>query len=155
MDDKASVNSAINSITKYSYGTDTRLAITKSFEIYQDFARDDVGHVIIFLTDGMSGNGVDNIDLLHVEGVEVYAIGVGSGAYIPEMEQIASTPTDHYTYRVQNYVALEAIQHSVIQDICSTVPKGQDGFRSGGPSGVGANADVPAGFYNVEGEYVE
>ncbi|XP_067680567.1 collagen alpha-4(VI) chain-like [Haliotis asinina] len=83
-------------------------------------ARPSAARIVIVMTDGQSTNRANTIqeaNILHQAGVEVMAIGIGSGANQQELANIASD-TKH-VFSVTNFDALKTIQNELQQTTCA------------------------------------
>lgn len=80
-------------------------------------ARLNADDIVIFITDGgtdLPGMAINEARQLHDQGVEVIAVGVGTGPDDHELDQIKS----NYSFKVAAYRALKQILASVVTKLC-------------------------------------
>ena len=72
-------------------------------------------------TDGKSENREQTrmeAQRLRAEGVHVFAVGVGEGVVLDELDVIASAPSDDFVFTVDNYAALASIKKLLALKTC-------------------------------------
>ncbi|XP_033749224.1 collagen alpha-4(VI) chain-like [Pecten maximus] len=90
-------------------------------------ARPGVAHVAVILTDGVSRNVISTFNqarLLKDQGVYVFAIGIGKGPNMKELQAIGSKPSDEFVFKVASFNILESIKDKLAMKVCR-VPKYQ------------------------------
>ncbi|XP_059933079.1 collagen alpha-3(VI) chain-like isoform X3 [Gadus macrocephalus] len=98
-----------------------------------------VSQLVVVLTDGRSQDDVSEpARVLHLAGVEVFAVGV-QGAAEWELKEMASRPADSHVLSVDSFVALRDITQDLVAGICGAVSQ-----ALGAPVGMEAR-DVAAG----------
>ena len=122
----SSLLSAINNLP-YNHGpsTDTDEALTLLLSTAQNGVlglRNDSIKVAVVITDGKSNNHTATLSAaaaLHASNIfDVYAVGV-DGAYLPELQGIASSP-DFVSFTSSfNSTGLQLLQDSLIPQLCS------------------------------------
>jgi collagen type VI alpha len=125
--DKRQLLSKIRNIDHIGGGTTTSEALKM---IRQDgFRRDNnrpgVVKIAIVLTDGLSAN--EDLTrrealLTHAAGIKVFAIGIGDGIDLLEIQNIASNPDDNYVFQVNDFNSLETIKDLLAIKTCSAKP---------------------------------
>lgn len=76
----------------------------------------------VIITDGRSDNAtLSALEAYKVkaEGVHLFAVGVGRNLDMEELKTLASEPTDHYTFLVDNYHGLERIKDLLAIKTCA------------------------------------
>ncbi|XP_069138670.1 cartilage matrix protein-like [Argopecten irradians] len=94
---------------------------------FEHNARQGVAHVAVVLTDGASRNTqrtMRQARLLKEQGVYVFAIGIGKGPNMEELQAIGSEPSDEFVSKVANFTLLETIKEKLAMKVCR-VPKYQ------------------------------
>ncbi|CAH1792491.1 unnamed protein product [Owenia fusiformis] len=119
---KAPLKERISAIKQKLGGTETALAIdfmrTKVFK-HANGMRDDVPHIVIVITDGVSREPKDTKQAAKkakAEGLMVYAVGVGLKINKNELEAIASDPS--FVFEVDNFDALNEIKEVLAIKVC-------------------------------------
>ncbi|OWF48417.1 Vitrin [Mizuhopecten yessoensis] len=90
-------------------------------------ARPGVAHIAVVLTDGVSRNKRSTIkqaQLLKDQGVNVFAIGIGKGPNMNELEAIGSEPSNEFVYKIAGFNVLNFIKDKLALKVCR-VPKYQ------------------------------
>lgn len=84
--------------------------------------RSDAPHIAIVVTNGPSGA----IDITKLEaqtardnGVILYAVGVGNGVNLNELQAIASDPDPRHLFQAQNYDALHSLSDLLATKVCN------------------------------------
>ncbi|KAK3101772.1 hypothetical protein FSP39_006235 [Pinctada imbricata] len=120
--DNATLIENINKIP-YTRGT-TNTAGAIQFVLDNSFIpsagdRDDVGNVLIVITDGQSNNKTETLfmaDRLRRSNLTVFAVGVGAGADFEELKAIATN--NQYVFNVTTYDALSELQYELARAAC-------------------------------------
>ena len=121
---KTALVNAINGITYDSGATATHLALqyimTNSFKPAAG-DRANVPNILIVMTDGKSNSPAQTLaeaqKLHQIQGLTVFAIGIGSGADQTELGHIASDSKNVFT--VNDFNALQTIQNELKKQACS------------------------------------
>lgn len=120
--EKNELLAAIRRIPYSQGGTYTELALKwvreKAFTS-QSGDRENAGNILIVMTDGKSNNATKTkieADKLHQAGIQVFAIGIGTGIKGFELENIASDSENVFT--VIGFDALSTIQSKLKQTTC-------------------------------------
>ena len=123
-----SLNSVLSAINNLPYNdgsnTDTAEAITLLLSIAQNGVlglRSDSSKVAIVITDGQSSSRTATLSAaaaLHASNIfDVYAVGV-DGAYLPELEGIASSPEYVFFTSSFNSTGLQQLQDRIVPQLC-------------------------------------
>ena len=126
-----SLLSAINNLPYSGGGTDTDEALTLLLSTAQNGVlglRSDSTKVAIVITDGRSSSSSATLSAaarLHASNIfDVYAVGV-DGAYLPELQGIASSPDFVFFTNSFNSSGLQQLQDRLIPQLCGgkyTIP---------------------------------
>lgn len=87
--------------------------------------RPNVPHITIVLTDGMSQNSSyteQEAAAVHGQGITVFVIGIGNQVDEKELAAIASTPTDNFMFKIDNFDALQSIKDRLAVRTCKVPP---------------------------------
>ena len=124
-----SLNSLLLAINRLPYsggGTDTAEALTLLLSTAQNGVlglRSDSSKVAIVITDGQSSSRTATSSAaaaLHASNTfDVYAIGI-DGAYLPELQGIASSPEFVFFTSSFNSTGLQQLQDRIIQQFCGS-----------------------------------
>lgn len=122
---KTSLSSAIVSIPYPGGGTSTHLGIQAARNEFRVNGRSGARRLLIVATDGRSNNPADTAaqaELAKSENIEVFAIGIGSGANRDELRLIATDPDSTYVLTITNYTAesFAAITEQLNEGICTS-----------------------------------
>ena len=123
-----SLNSLLSAINRLPYdngpSTDTDEALTLLLSTAQNGAlglRSDSSKVAIVITDGQSSSRTATLSAaaaLHASNIfDVYAVGI-DGAYMPELQGIASSPEFIFFTNSFNSTGLEQLQYRIIPQLC-------------------------------------
>ena len=117
--------SAINNLTYNVGGSNTAEALTLLLSTAQNGRlglRNDSSKVAIVITDGRSSSSSATSSaaaVLHASNIfDVYAVGVG-GAYLPELQRIASSPEFVFSTNSFNSVGLQQLQEEIMPQLCN------------------------------------
>ncbi|XP_060073208.1 collagen alpha-1(XII) chain-like [Ylistrum balloti] len=118
-----SLSAAIQRIP-YAYGT-TNTADAIRFVRENGFTderrREGVAHIIIVLTDGLSRDQTmtkQESELARSQGIYLFAIGIGNGAELEELQNIGNKPHDKYVFQVRSFRALDSIKDLLASRTC-------------------------------------
>ena len=121
-----SLLSAINNLPYSSGGTNTAEALTLLLSSAQNGTlrlRNDSSKVAVIITDGQSNNRSVTLSAaaaLHASNIfDVYAVGV-DGAYLPELQAIASSPNFVFFESSFNSTGLQQLQYEILPQLCNS-----------------------------------
>ncbi|KAL4227330.1 Trimeric coiled-coil oligomerization domain of matrilin [Mactra antiquata] len=125
--DKASVKNKIRNIKHIGGGTYTSdaLRMVRQEAFARGVVRDNVAKIAIVLTDGLSANEEltkKEAELTQAAGINVFAIGIGKGVDLVEIQNIASNPDDNYVFQVGDFNSLETIKETLAIKTCNEKP---------------------------------
>jgi hypothetical protein len=90
--------------------------------------RPGVPHVIILLTDGQQegapGDPVAEAENARAAGTEIFAVGVGGGPNIDQLNAIASDPDATHVFSVGDFSSLQAIRDQLVASACPSPTAG-------------------------------
>jgi len=150
--DPASVQTHLNTLRgdQDRSNTQTGLALQTMYDTINDFGRDGVPQVFVIITDGVSTNGliyphndpsgVDTAAQLINHPVTSYAIGVGSGTSLAELQAIASNPDEEHMFDLDGFNSLDQIKLALTSGVCQS-----EGDSSGGDGGTQSAPAPPSG----------
>ena len=117
--------SAINNLPYSAGGTNTAEALTLLLSSAQNGTlglRNDSSKVAVIITDGQSSNRSATLSaaaILHASNIfDVYAVGV-DGAYLPELQAIASSPDFVFFTSSFNSTGLQQLQDRILPQLCN------------------------------------
>ncbi|XP_013410815.1 uncharacterized protein LOC106173996 isoform X2 [Lingula anatina] len=129
--DKKALANAVDGIKYTRGGTITSEGIKMMTDLAFKPANGDrpnVQNIGIVITDGKSNNGrkfsKDAADAARKAGIEVFAIGVGSGVDQNELKDIGNDPDKDYVFTVGNFDALKSIKSQLTVQTCKVIPTG-------------------------------
>ena len=122
---KASLSSAIVSIPYPRGGTSTHLGLQEARNQFSTNGRQGAKRVLIVATDGQSNNPAATAreaGLVMDDNIEVFSIGIGSGANQEELRIIASDPDSTHVLTIRNFTAqsFTSIIESLNKGICKS-----------------------------------
>jgi len=86
--------------------------------------RPGVAKIGIVLTDGQSDNttatAIEAV-LTKAAGVHLFAVGIGTDVDLMELKAIASSPSEHYTFLVENFAGLGHIRDLLAIKTCEGI----------------------------------
>ncbi|XP_052233684.1 uncharacterized protein LOC127846468 isoform X4 [Dreissena polymorpha] len=144
--DKAALEAAIMSI-QYN-GGQPALANAIRYVTGSSFSplhggRADAPHVAVVLTNQPSGT-IDTIKLQSQtakdNGVIIYAVGIGNGVNMNELQTLASDPDSRHLYTANNFDALSSLKDILATKLCNELPP--DPSKLPAPSSCLQKADV-------------
>ena len=122
---KSALLSAINNLPYSAGGTNTAEALKLLLLSAQNGTlglRNDSSKVAIVITDGQSDNRSATLSTaaaLHTSNIfDVYAVGV-DGAYLPELQAIASSPDFVFFTNSFNSTGLQQLQDRILPQLCN------------------------------------
>ena len=119
--DAAALDAAIAAMTQVNGGTDIREGLALARTELADHGRIDAPDAVILLTDGGhygTGDPKTEADALKLLGVDVFGIGVGSGANMTTINAIASDPDSSHAFPVTNFTTLVASVNNISDTVC-------------------------------------
>ena len=121
-----SLLSAINNLPYSGGGTDTDEALTLLLSTAQNGVlglRNDSFKVAIVITDGQSSSRTATLAAaarLHASNIfDVYAVGI-EGAYLPELQGIASSPDFVFFTNSSNSTGLQQLHDGILPQLCDS-----------------------------------
>jgi hypothetical protein len=80
----------------------------------------DANQVLLVVTDGQSHGSVDQpAQQLKDIGLTIFAIGVGSGIRVSELETMATSPVDEHVYLLDNFEELSFLADKISSSTCN------------------------------------
>ncbi|XP_069134272.1 collagen alpha-3(VI) chain-like [Argopecten irradians] len=123
--DKASLEHAIKNIDWSTGNTYTNKALDLLLAQSLSEVRDGVSHIGIVITDGKSTDSKSTKqsaqNVLATGNIEMFAVGIGN-AYKPELDIMASKPSEDYVFQIDNLDALESLKNKFAFRICKEQP---------------------------------
>ena len=127
-----SLNSLLSAINNLPYDDGPRTDTDEALRLLLSTAhngvlglRNDSSKIAIVITDGQSNNQAATLSAaakLHASNIfDVYAVGV-DGAYLPELQGIASSPDFVFFTNSFNSSGLQQLQDKLIPQLCSGTP---------------------------------
>lgn len=125
--EKSELLKNIGEIKHIGGGTNTAdaLRMVRQNGFARNIVRDNVTRIAIVLTDGLSSSEEltrKEAELTQAAGINVFAIGIGDGFDLIEIQNIASNPHDTYVYQVGDFNSLETIKDVLTIKACSQKP---------------------------------
>lgn len=123
--DPDAIQTAISAMIQIVGTTDIQEGIALAREQLTTGGRPGAPQVIIVLTDGehnQPGDPIAEAELARSLGLEVFAIGVGPGPDITELNAIASDPDGEHVFSVGAFYALATILDPLVQVVCPPKP---------------------------------
>ncbi|XP_064630804.1 matrilin-2-like [Lineus longissimus] len=121
---KADILTGIKNMPYNGGGTYTGQAIEYARDTMFTAANGERSHapnIIIILTDGDSNefpNTVLQSQLAHQDNITIFAIGIGKGIGLTELQAIATDPDSKYMFQVNNFDALDSIKEAIMNKAC-------------------------------------
>jgi len=148
-DDASAITAAVSSLRQMRMNTNTYAGFTQAQSILSAQGRPGTkGKLVIIITDGVQNMGPPAkvpADALKASGVQIFGVGVGSGADPREIKEWCSCKTstcgDHY-FSVSAFDQLEKILQAIIANACPHPP-------SPPMAALPALLDASAGLGNV------
>lgn len=124
---KAELLERISQIPHIGGGTDTAeaLRLVRQRGFASGVARANVAQIVIVLTDGLSMDAdltAQEARYAHAAGIKVFAIGIGYGADLSEVRNIASNPDNDYVFQVDDFRSLDTIKEVLANKTCAEKP---------------------------------
>ncbi len=118
----SAVHAAINNMAQIEGYTDIQEGLALGQDEIAANARPGVPRVIILLTDGQQegapGDPVAEAEAARAAGTEIFAVGVGGGPNIDQLNAIASDPDGAHVYSVEDFNSLQAIRDQLVATAC-------------------------------------
>ena len=125
-DNAAAINAVIDGMDMLFGGTDIQEGIALGQGELAANGRAGVPHLIILLTDGehnQPGNPVAEAESARNAGTEIFAIGVGGGPNVDQLNAIASDPDGRHVFSVADFEGLAAVLGQLVTNACPTPPE--------------------------------
>ncbi|OGO51049.1 MAG: hypothetical protein A2148_10730 [Chloroflexi bacterium RBG_16_68_14] len=120
--DGAAVKAAIDGMQQIEGYTDIQEGLALAQAEIDAHGRQGVPRIVILLTDGQQegaeGDPVGEAEQARAQGTEIFAIGVGGGPNLDQLNAIASDPDARHVYLVENFDSLAAILAELVGDAC-------------------------------------
>ena len=123
--DPAVIAGAISAMTQIVGATDIQEGIALAQGQLTAGGRPDVPQVMIILTDGehnQPGDPIAEAESARALGTELFAIAVGSGPDIDQLNAIASDPDGEHVRAVSDFEALATILEPLVRVVCPPTP---------------------------------
>ena len=123
--DPAVIAGAISAMTQIVGATDIQEGIALAQGQLTADGRPDVPQVMIILTDGehnQPGDPIAEAESARALGTELFAIAVGSGPDIDQLNAIASDPDGEHVRAVSDFEALATILEPLVRVVCPPTP---------------------------------
>ena len=140
----AAVHGAISGMVQIEGFTDIQEGLALGQGEIAANGRAGVPHIIILLTDGQQegapGDPVAEAAAARAAGTQIYAVGVGGGPNVDQLNAIASDPDSTYVYTVPDFTSLQAIRDQIVATACPS-PTAPTTTRT--PTGQASSTPVP------------
>lgn len=103
---KTCIASIITGILYYGDGTNTYEGINTAASLLGHQKDIGVSRVLIVLTDGRSNSRTSTLQAAQAakdQGIQIYAVGIGSGVDVNELQDMASSPSSDYLLPIGNF----------------------------------------------------
>ena len=123
--DPGAIAAAISAMTQIVGITDIQEGIALAQQQLTAGGRADVPHVILVLTDGVHnepGDPIAEAEAARSLGTEIFAIAVGPGPDIDQLNAIASDPDGDHVFSVSDFAALATILDPLVLVVCPPTP---------------------------------
>ncbi len=123
--DPGAIATAISTMTQIVGITDIQEGIALAQQELTAGGRPDVPHVILVLTDGVHnepGDPIAEAEAARSLGTEIFAIAVGPGPDIDQLNAIASDPDGEHVFSVGDFAALATILDPLVLVVCPPTP---------------------------------
>ena len=123
--DPGAIATAISTMTQIVGITDIQEGIALAQQELTAGGRPDVPHVILVLTDGVHnepGDPIAEAEAARSLGTEIFAIAVGPGPDIDQLNAIASDPDAEHVFSVGDFAALATILDPLVLVVCPPTP---------------------------------
>ena len=123
--DLAAIEAAISGMVQIVGATDIQEGIALGQAQLSVAGRQDVPHVMIVLTDGahnQPGDPLAEAEAARLLGTEIFAVAVGPGPDIDQLNTIASEPAAEHVLLVSDFAALARILEPLVQVVCPPTP---------------------------------
>jgi hypothetical protein len=120
--DAAAVKSAIDSMAQIEGFTDIQEGIQLGQAEMAAHSRAGVPHIMVVLTDGQQegapGDPVAEAQSARNAGTEIFAIGVGGGPNLDQLNAIASDPDAGHVFSVEDFDGLASVLNQLVANTC-------------------------------------
>ncbi|MCH7699043.1 MAG: VWA domain-containing protein [Chloroflexi bacterium] len=123
--DAAAVQGALFNMVQIVGVTDIQEGLALGQEQLSLNGRAGVPHVLLLLTDGehnQPGDPIAEAELARSLGTEIFAVGIGDGAKIGQLNAIVSAPASEHVISVYGFSGLVAILETLVQIVCPPTP---------------------------------
>ena len=123
--DPGAIAAAISAMTQIVGITDIQEGIALAQQELTAGGRPDVPHVILVLTDGVHnepGDPIAEAEAARSLGTEIFAIAVGPGPDIDQLNAIASDPDGDHVFSVGDFASLATILDPLVLVVCPPTP---------------------------------
>ena len=123
--DLTTVQAGIVSMTQIVGVTDIQEGIELGQGQLTTNGRDGIPHVMVVLTDGAHnepGDPVAEAEAARMLGTEIFAIAIGDGPKLDELNAIVSEPFVTHVFTVDNFAGLVAIIEPLVEVVCKPAP---------------------------------
>ena len=123
--DPGAIATAISTMTQIVGITDIQEGIALAQQELTASGRPDVPHVILVLTDGVHnepGDPIAEAEAARSLSTEIFAIAVGPGPDIDQLNAIASDPDGEHVFSVGDFAALATILDPLVLVVCPPTP---------------------------------
>jgi hypothetical protein len=123
--DPAAVQAAVASMEQIIGVTDIQEGLLLGQALLNDDGRDGVPHVMVLLTDGEHnepGDPYAEADSAKAAGTEIFAIAVGNGPKLEQLNSIVTEPVDGHVISVDDFSALVTILQPLVEVVCPPTP---------------------------------
>ena len=121
-DDAAAVKSAIDSMMQIEGFTDIQEGLELGQAELAAHSRPGVPHILIVLTDGQQegapGDPAAEAQSARNAGTEIFAIGVGGGPNLDQLNAIASDPDARHVFSVEDFDGLASVLNQLVANAC-------------------------------------
>ncbi len=123
--DAAAVQGALLNMVQIVGVTDIQEGLALGQEQLSLNGRAGVPHVLLLLTDGehnQPGDPIAEAELARNQGTEIFAVGIGDGAKIGQLNAIVSAPAGEHVISVDGFSGLVTILGTLVQIVCPPTP---------------------------------
>uniref|UniRef100_K1PQ87 Collagen alpha-1(XIV) chain n=1 Tax=Magallana gigas TaxID=29159 RepID=K1PQ87_MAGGI len=153
LSDKAAVLTALESLKSITTagGTKTYEALNETNTLFTSASsgrRTGVNQTVVVLTDGKSDNLLNTrsaAETLHMQGIEVFSVGVGSEVVDDKTElyAIASDPDSYYQHDIENFIHLCNVVPTLALKLASSTPI----IAVGAAASLLLLSSIPGGYF--------
>ena len=123
--DAAAVQGALFNMVQIVGVTDIQEGLALGQGQFSLNGRAGVPHVLLLLTDGehnQPGDPIAEAELARNQGTEIFAVGIGDGAKIGQLNAIVSAPASEHVISVDGFSELVTILETLVQIVCPPTP---------------------------------